>query len=104
MRRVNSDPYQNLANSIVEQALSDYWDKYKMLKRHPHNDEAKWELERLERFFLSRWCAELMEMDDDFDNNLFLEKIREMAELRWQNGCKRLTLIDSKSSCNKSKK
>ena len=49
------DPYQNLANAIVLQAVRDYRSALRRLRKNPQNREAKEERDSLLRFFHSRW-------------------------------------------------
>lgn len=36
-----NDPYQNLANAIIEQAARDYREALQYLKRHPHKPDQE---------------------------------------------------------------
>lgn len=62
----NLNPYDDLANGIVLQAVKDYRDANKKLSRGRRNNEA----ERMEneclRFFRSRWFSALTEIDPEF--------------------------------------
>ncbi len=44
------DPYQNLANAIVLQAVRDYRSALRRLRKNPQNREAKEERDSLLRF------------------------------------------------------
>ncbi len=89
------NPYENLANAIVIQAVKDYRQSIRFLKRHPHTpdldtEEAtkdkrkrvlrdriiKNESERddVERFFRSGWFETLSNPDGD----VLLRKVRAM--------------------------
>ena len=48
-----SDPYENLANSIVLLAVKDYRDALKKLKKWPRNEAAQIMKAEVERFFRS---------------------------------------------------
>lgn len=45
------DPYENLANAIVLQAVKDYRDALKRLKKKPSNQAAMSDAMECERFF-----------------------------------------------------
>ena len=49
------DPYQALANAIVELAVKDYKTALKYHYRHPNRKEYADDVSRLERFFRSGW-------------------------------------------------
>ena len=53
------DPYQALANAIVEQAVKDYRIARHRLKHYPQSRETKQDVCELEQFFSSRWYATL---------------------------------------------
>ena len=55
------DPYENLANAIILQAVKDY--------RLPDNES---ELKKIERFFHSDWFSVLTSLDPD----LLIQKLR----------------------------
>lgn len=59
------EPYENLANAIVEQAVEDYKTALLKLERNPNNKHAKLDAFRLERFFHSDWYGKLTELDPD---------------------------------------
>ena len=63
---MNMDPYQTLANAIVEQAVRDYRAALKDLKENPHNRMAKAEKDSILRFFRSQWYACLTEVDAEY--------------------------------------
>ena len=50
-----TDPYENLANAIVLQAVKDYRDALKRLKKKPGNQTAMSDAMECERFFRSGW-------------------------------------------------
>lgn len=89
------EPYENLANAIVMQAVKDYRQAVHFLKRHPHTpdldtEEAmkdkrkrtlrekiinnEGERDDVECFFLSGW----FEMLSNLDGKVLLNKVREM--------------------------
>ena len=66
-----SDPYENLANSIILLAVKDYRDALKKLKKWPRNEAACHEAAQImkaevERFFRSAWYRELTSVDGEF--------------------------------------
>ncbi len=89
------EPYENLANAIVMQAVKDYRQAIHFLKRHPHTpdlgtEEAKKDKRKrtlrekiinnegvqddVERFFHSGW----FELLSNLDGKVLLNKVREM--------------------------
>ncbi|MHC1694987.1 MAG: hypothetical protein AB9835_06910 [Eubacteriales bacterium] len=71
------EPYESLANSIIEQAVKDYREALQRLDRHPEKNDYKAEVNSLERFFCSGWYQTLT----DLDGNLLMRKIREKLEV-----------------------
>ena len=67
-----SDPYENLANSIVLLAVKDYRDALKKLKKWPRNESAKIMKDEVERFFRSDWYRELTSVD----GNVLIKKLQ----------------------------
>lgn len=61
-----SNPYENLANSIVLLAVKDYRDALKKLKKWPRNEAAQIMKAEVERFFRSAWYRELTSVDGEF--------------------------------------
>jgi hypothetical protein len=59
------DPYENLANAIVLQAVKDYRETLKMLAQHPYNKKALSIREEVEGFFRSGWFSALTELDPE---------------------------------------
>ena len=60
------NPYQALANAIVELAVKDY---KKALKRHyrfPNSEDYAVEVKSLERFFRSGWYGMLTDLDAEY--------------------------------------
>ena len=66
------EPYEQLANSIILQAVKDYRDALKKLKKRSRYDPATYTVEEVERFFHSDWYRELTSVDGNF----LIEKIR----------------------------
>lgn len=61
-----TDPYENLANSIILLAVKDYRAALKKLKKWPRNESAKTMEDEVERFFRSAWYRELTSVDGEF--------------------------------------
>ena len=61
-----TDPYENLAKSIVLLAVKDYRDALKKLKKWPRNESAKIMKDEVERFFRSAWYRELTSVDGEY--------------------------------------
>lgn len=80
MSRQDGDPYENLANAIVLQAVKDYRSALRTLKRNKNSYSARRMKEEVERFFLSDWFSELTELNGAF----LMRKIRE--ELQYHDG------------------
>lgn len=76
-KNYGSDPYQNLANAIVEQAAQDYLSALKKLKKNPRNRMAMDEAMQLEKFFHSGWYEILTEVDPDYLIRKLREKVAE---------------------------
>ena len=60
-----TDPYEQLANAIILQAVKDYRDALKKLKKRPRYDPAKDMVSEVERFFRSDWYRELTSVDGE---------------------------------------
>ena len=60
------DPYQALANAIVELAVKDYRTALKYHYRHPDKKEYADEVDSLERFFRSGWYGMLTDLDSEY--------------------------------------
>lgn len=57
------EPYETLANAIVLQAVEDYRRALRKLKSNPDYSPALYTKREVERFFRSRWYAELTSVD-----------------------------------------
>lgn len=68
-----TDPYENLANAIILQAVKDYRTAAKKLKRNPKNKDAKLMVEDCERFFCSDWFGQLTSVN----GKMLLKKLQE---------------------------
>lgn len=61
-----TDPYENLANSIILLVVKDYRDALKKIKKRSRNESAKMMKDEAERFFRSAWYRELTSVDGEF--------------------------------------
>ena len=68
-----TDPYENLANGIILQAVKDYRLARKKLKKRPKNESAKLMAEDCESFFRSDWFGALTGIDGE----MLLRKLQE---------------------------
>lgn len=59
------NPYQALANAIVELAVKDYKKALKQHYRFPNNKDA-YAVTSLERFFRSGWYGMLTDLDGEY--------------------------------------
>ena len=60
------DPYQELANAIVMQAVKDYRIALLHSKKRPDSKGYQIEVASLERFFHSGWFGELTSLDAEY--------------------------------------
>ncbi|MGI6512119.1 hypothetical protein EDD59_106109 [Muricomes intestini] len=60
-----NDPYENLANAVILQAVRDYRTALKALRMNPRNKAAQTEKESIERFFRSQWYQALTTVDGE---------------------------------------
>nr|DAV87635.1 MAG TPA: hypothetical protein [Caudoviricetes sp.] len=60
------EPYQALANAIVELAVKDYKKALKQHHRFPDNREYSDAVTDLERFFRSGWYGILTDLDGEY--------------------------------------
>ena len=70
------DPYENLANAIILQAVKDYRAALKNHLKRPTSEHARQDVEELERFFRSGWYQMLTDVDCEY----LIERLREEAE------------------------
>ncbi len=64
---------ERIANAIILQAVKDYRNARKKLKKRPKNKDAKLMVEDCERFFCSDWFEALSEVD----GKMLLRKLQE---------------------------
>jgi len=60
------EPYQALANAIVELAVKDYKRALNQHYRFPNNKDFVDEVSNLERFFRSGWYGMLTDLDGEY--------------------------------------
>lgn len=66
MKSGNLDPYENLANAIVLDAVKDYRKALKRLRKNSRNSIAASERDEIERFFHSPWFGVLTTVDPEY--------------------------------------
>ena len=71
------EPYQALANAIVELAVKDYRTALKYHYHHPDKKEYADEVDSLERFFRSGWYGMLTDLDSEYLMNSVHRMVRE---------------------------
>lgn len=60
------DPYENLANGIILQAVEDYRKALKKLSKNSRNKDAEAEAASIEQFFRSEWFEMLTDVDGQY--------------------------------------
>ena len=70
------DPYQELANAIVMQAVKDYRTYLLHSKKRPDNNGYQIEVASLERFFRSGWFGELTTIPSE----MLISRLKEEAK------------------------
>ena len=73
------EPYQALANAIVELAVKDYKKALKQHFRFPNNKDYANEVASLERFFRSGWYGMLTDLDSEYIMISVRRMVREEA-------------------------
>ena len=71
------NPYYDLANAVIEQAVKDYRTALKQYILNPMDEEREVEVILLECFFKSEWFQIL----SDLDGKSLMEKIRIIAKM-----------------------
>lgn len=71
------DPYHELANAIVMQAVKDYRKALKYYFLRPQRKEYQQDVEELERFFTSEWFQLLSELDGP----ALMHRVRNMVRM-----------------------
>lgn len=70
---ITLDPYEELANAIVEQAAKDYREMRRKLKKNPRDMTARGQMGEVVKFFHSRWFGILTDANPDY----ILEQLKE---------------------------
>ena len=73
---LGGDPYENLANAIILQAVMDYRHALRKLRKSSEDYQAKDRIAEVERFFRSRWYSLLT----DVDGEMILERLRKEVQ------------------------
>lgn len=74
------NPYEELANAIIEQAVKDFRIALVGNLRYPSNTEHIKNLKELQEFFLSGWFSTLTDLDGEYLMNRVLKMVKkEMA-------------------------
>ena len=73
------EPYQALANAIVELAVKDYRTALKYHYRHPDKKEYADAVDSLEQFFRSGWYGMLTDLDSEYIMISVRRMVREEA-------------------------
>lgn len=73
----SAEPFENLANAIVLQAVKDYRDALKRLEDFPAKEEYSQDAAALERFFRSQWYRTLTAVDGE----MLIRKLRKEADV-----------------------
>ena len=69
------NPYQELANAVIENAVKDYKQSLKYHFKHPNRKEYCDSVSELELFFRSEWFCALTDLDGEY----LLIRIRSMV-------------------------
>lgn len=70
---ITLDPYEELANAIVEQAAKDYREMRRKLRKNPNDMTARGQMGEVVKFFHSRWFGILTDANPDY----ILEQLKE---------------------------
>lgn len=70
------DPYENLANAIILQAVDDYRKALKLLVCNPGSLKGQRDKNDCERFFRSPWFRCLTEIDGEFLIRKLMEEVK----------------------------
>ena len=71
------EPYIDLANAIIKQAVRDYTETIRRLQKRPDSCSLKAKLAELEEFFFSEWFMLLTDMDPKTLLQLVREHMKE---------------------------
>ena len=67
------NPYKELANAIIVQAVKDYREALRLLNMNPNDKSAQHDKRSIERFFRSEWFSILT----DLNGELLMKKLKE---------------------------
>ena len=81
-KNLAEDPYEQLANAIILQAVADYRVALKKIKAHPKNREAISEALEIEKFFRSGWYSILTDVDGEYLIRRLQDEIRQSESIR----------------------
>lgn len=73
---IQEDGYTKLGNAIILQAVKDYRDALRTLRRNPYHNDANSTKNEVERFFHSQWYGMLTSIDPD----MLIRKLKEEVE------------------------
>lgn len=76
------DPYQNLANAIVLQAVQDWRTAYRACRRSYNDVISKGHMIECEGFFRSAWFRFLT--NDNIDGRELIKLLREQEDEAWE--------------------
>ena len=76
------EPYQALANAIVELAVKDYKKALKQHFRFPNNKDYANEVASLEQFFRSGWYSQLTSVDGEYLIKRLQDEVRQSESIR----------------------
>ena len=65
MKASGISPWEALGNAVVLQAVKDYRQAYKRLKRHPNDHIAERDVKEIEGFFMSQHFNLFTELDGE---------------------------------------
>lgn len=68
------NPYEELANAIILQAVKEYKLSLKALGRYPRDSNASYRKWEIEQFLRSKWFKELTDADAEFIINRLKEE------------------------------
>lgn len=71
------NPYEELANAIILQAVKDYRQALRLLSKNPQNRSAMVAINEMERFFRSDWYKTLTSVDGE----MLIQNLRKEALL-----------------------
>ena len=67
------NPYKELANAIIVQAVKDYREALRLSNMNPNDKSAQHDKRSIERFFRSEWFSILT----DLNGELLMKKLKE---------------------------